>query len=79
MLNKVIKWWSNGCSELYDYADTSIECVALCFIAAWFIIFWFISRIFLIVTCPLWIIPYSIYRSRKEKKSNGKIGRDIDW
>jgi hypothetical protein len=61
MLNKVMKWWSNGCSELCDYADTVIEY----FITVWFVIFWFISRIFLIVTCPLWIIPYSIYKSRK--------------
>lgn len=79
MLNKVIKWWSDGYRELYTYADTGIECVALHFIAVWFVIFWFISRIFLSVTCPLWIIPYSIYRSRKEKNSNGKVGRDIDW
>lgn len=65
MLNKVMEWWCTGYRELYAYADTSIECVALYFIAFVFIIFWIVSRVFLFVTCPLWIIPYSIYKSRK--------------
>ena len=55
----------NSRKELYDYADTEIECIALYFIATVYSIWWFVSRLFLLVTCPLWIVPYCIYKDRK--------------
>lgn len=65
MLNKIRKWWNDGYRDLYSYADTGIECVALHFIAMWYLIYKCIVSIFLFITAPIWIIPYCIYKSRK--------------
>lgn len=66
MLKKVKEWWEEGYRDLSSYAYTSIECVALYFIAVLYAICWFISRLFLFATAPIWIIPYCIYKSRKD-------------
>lgn len=69
MIRKIKKYWNNNAGrDLYSYADTGIECIALYFLFLCFLIWWCISRIILFVTCPIWIIPYSIYKSRREKK-----------
>ena len=66
MTRKIKEYWNNtGGRDLYSYADTSIECVALYFIFVCYCIWWFISRLFLSISCPIWIIPYCIYKSRK--------------
>lgn len=52
--------------SLASYAETEIECIALMFYALIYTCVWFISHVFLLITCPLWIIPYSIYKSKEE-------------
>ena len=68
MLKKFKKFLKYGYLELSSFADTGIELIALYFIYAIYAICWFISRIFLFVTAPIWIIPYCIYKSRKENR-----------
>lgn len=64
MITKVKKSFTED-RDLFYYADSEIECIALLFIAIIYCIWWTISRSFLFVTCPIWIIPYSIYKKRK--------------
>lgn len=82
MLRKVIEYWENDAGrDLYSYADTGIECIALYFIFVCFIFWKCISFIFLFITCPLWIIPYCIYKSRRRKNSERiyrKAERKVD-
>lgn len=73
MLNKIREWWNNGYRDLYSYADTGIECVALHFIAMWYLFYIVISWIFLFTTAPIWIIPYCIYKSRKGGVNGNKV------
>lgn len=50
---------------LSSYADSEIECIALFFIAICYALYWIVSRFFLLVTCPIWIIPYAIFKNKR--------------
>lgn len=69
MISTIKKYLNNTSGrDLYSYADTSIECVALYFIFVCYLIWWCISRMFLFITCPIWVVPYCIFKSRRKKK-----------
>lgn len=63
----VKKYFNNDAGRgLASYAENDIEYIALMFIALIYACVWFVSHLFLLVTCPLWVIPYSIYKSKEE-------------
>ena len=64
MITKVKKFFTED-KELSYYADSEIEYIALLFIIIIYSIWWIISRLFLFITCPIWIIPYGVYKKRK--------------
>ncbi len=67
MIHKLRRYFENGCYRSLDtYADTIIESIVLNFLLMCWKLLYGIGLILLFVTCPLWIIPYCIYKSRKK-------------
>lgn len=66
MIKKFKDYLEHDYRGLDSYADSFVELIALSFM----FVVWFLSVaiivVALFVTCPLWIIPYSIYKSSKE-------------
>lgn len=68
MVAKFKKYLEQDYRGLDSYADNFVELIALSFIWTVWLLFTVVIAVALFVTCPLWIIPYSIYKSRKQKK-----------
>lgn len=62
---KKAKHYFNHSYDIEYYADTFVETIAFMFVLVLYALFWCVASVFLFVTCPLWIIPYCIYKSRK--------------
>ena len=68
---KKAKHYLNHGNDMEYYVDSEIEKIALSFVVLLYVICWMVSKVFLFATCPIWIIPYCIYKSRKEGANNG--------
>lgn len=78
MIKKIIDYFNHD-RDLSSYADTKIEYIALSFLAVFYFIGWLIFKLFdflialclqipwvlLYITCPIWIIPYMLYKKIK--------------
>ena len=65
MIAKFKDYLEHDYRGLDSYADSYVELIALSFIWVVWLLFSVVIVVALFVTCPLWIIPYSIYKSRK--------------
>ncbi len=67
MIQKVKEYCENRIALSY-YADSSVEYIALLFLVIIYFLIGSITAVLLFLTCPLWIIPYCIYKSKRSDK-----------
>lgn len=74
MIKKVKEYLTKDFTSISDYTDTTFEWVVMLVLIFWYVAFWMLFAILLGITCPIWIVPYLIY---KKVKSVGGTDEDI--